>query len=535
VLNKAKSYHLEIQKHGRNPYGVIRTSYRENGKTKHTNLGRLTGLPLDQLTIIQSALQNKVVLKEEFKVISSLEYGASYAAYSVIKDLELHKAIHSRFSDDWVKSSIAMIIGRLVYQGSKLSLSNCSSYSALWEICGISGEIDVNVHCYDAMDKLFSRQESIQKALSKKHLQENTLVLYDITSVYMEGEYATSDLVEYGYNRDKKQGHEQIVISLLCNKDGCPIAVEVLKGNTKDDTTVLDKIDDLRKKYGFENVIFVGDRGMITQSKYEQINHNSVKVISALNHKNIQDLCDKGVIQMNLFDENGIVEVIDKNLRYMLCKNPIMAKKEAKTRQDLLKMTADELDKIIDSTRKIKNSKAIRAGKVVNKYKMAKFIIFDGSDENLSYKIDEDKVQKESLLDGCYVIFTDASSADISAAESVKSYKRLMQVEQAFANLKTVQLEIRPIYHKTDDRIKCHVFICMLAYYVMWNMQQRLKPLTDTDKTAGANKKYSFDYIVETLKTIRLDTVDFMTAKTSIKSTPNEEQTQIFKLLGAKL
>jgi len=351
----------------------------------------------------------------------------------------------------------------------------------------------------------------------------------------MEGEYATSDLVEYGYNRDKKQGHEQIVISLLCNKDGCPIAVEVLKGNTKDDTTVLDKIDDLRKKYGFENVIFVGDRGMITQSKYEQINHNSVKVISALNHKNIQDLCDKGVIQMNLFDENGIVEVIDKNLRYMLCKNPIMAKKEAKTRQDLLKMTADELDKIIDSTRKIKNSKAIRAGKVVNKYKMAKFIIFDGSDENLSYKIDEDKVQKESLLDGCYVIFTDASSADISAAESVKSYKRLMQVEQAFANLKTVQLEIRPIYHKTDDRIKCHVFICMLAYYVMWNMQQRLKPLTDTDKTAGANKKYSFDYIVETLKTIRLDTVDFMTAKTSIKSTPNEEQTQIFKLLGAKL
>jgi len=534
VLNKAKSYHLEIQKHGRNPYGVIRTSYRENGKTKHANLGRLTGLPLDQLTIIQSALQNKVVLKEEFNIISSREYGASYASYSVLKDLDLHKAIHSRFSDDWIKASLAMIVGRLVYQGSKLSLSSCSSYSALWEICGIAGEINVNVHCYDAMDKLFSRQDAIQKVLAKKHLHEGTLVLYDITSVYMEGEYANSDLFEYGYNRDKKRGHEQIVISLLCNKDGCPVAVEVLKGNTKDDTTVLDKIDELRQKYGFEKVIFVGDRGMITQSKYEQINHELVKVISALNHRNIQDLRDKGVIQMNLFDENNIVEIVDGHLRYILCKNPVMAKKEAKTRQELLKMTTDELDKIMTCTRKTKNSKSIRAGKIVNKYKMAKFIIFEGSDENLFYKIDEDKIRKESLLDGCYVIFTDASNADISAAEAVKSYKRLIQAEQAFANLKTVQLEIRPIHHKTDDRIKCHVFICMLAYYVMWNMRQRLKSFINTDGV-GENRKYSFDYILECLKTIRLETVDFMKAKTNIKSTTNEEQAKILKLLGAKL
>jgi hypothetical protein len=335
MLTKAKSCHLDIQKRGSNFYGIVRTSYRDGSKTKHENLYRFKGMSFDQLKAIQAALQSKVVLKEEFNIISSREYGASYAAYSVLKDLELHKAIHSRFSDDWVKSSIAMIVGRLVYQGSKLSLSNCSSYSALWEICGISEEVDVNVHCYDAMDKLFSRQDTIQKALTKRHLQEGTLVLYDITSVYMEGEYAASDLVEYGYNRDKKRGHEQIVISLLCNKDGCPVAVEVLKGNTKDDTTVLDKINELRQKYGFEKVIFVGDRGMITQSKYEQINHDSVKVISALNHRSIQDLCDKGIIQMNLFDENNIVEVIDKNLRYMLCKNPVMAKKEAKTRQDL--------------------------------------------------------------------------------------------------------------------------------------------------------------------------------------------------------
>jgi transposase len=528
---KPKSYHLEIQTHGRNPYGVIRTSYRQDGKVKHDNLCRLTGLPLEKLKAIQAAMQNKVVAKDDFKILSSREYGASYTAYSVLKELGLHKALHSHHWQEWVKASIAMIVGRLVYQGSKLSLSNCSAYSSLWEICGIDGKVDVDTHCYDAMDNLFYRQEAIQKVLAKKHLQDGFLVLYDITSCYMEGEYEDSELVEFGYNRDRKRGHEQIVISLLCNKEGCPIAVETLKGNTKDETTVLDKLDELHQKYGLKKIIFVGDRGMITQSNYEQINHEKIKVISALNHYKIQELCDKGIVQLSLFDDKDIAEVIDGHNRYILCKNPIMAKKEAKTRQILLEKTTDELNKIIASTRKTKNSKAIRAGKVVNKYKMAKFIIFEGSDENLSYKLDEDKIEKETALDGCYIVFTDASTNDISAAEAVESYKSLMQVEQAFRNLKTAQLEIRPVYHKTDDRIKCHVFICMLAYYVMWHMRQRLKPLADIDGK-GKNRKYSFDYILENLKTIRHETVSFMGEQTSIISVPNDEQSNILELLG---
>ena len=265
-----KSYHLEIQTHGRNPYGIIRTSYREGGKVKHENLYRLKGLPLETLKAIKAAMQNKVVAREDFKLLRSREYGASYTCCAILKELELHKAIHSHSSQEWVKASVAMIVGRLVYQGSKLSLSNCGAYSSLWEICGIEGEIDVNIHCYDAMDKLFLRQEAIQQTLAKKHLQDGTLVLYDITSCYMEGEYENSDLVKFGYNRDKKRGHEQIVISLLCNKDGCPVAVEVFEGNTKDETTVLDKIHELQQKYGLEKIIFVGDRGMVTQAKYEQ-------------------------------------------------------------------------------------------------------------------------------------------------------------------------------------------------------------------------------------------------------------------------
>ena len=207
-----------------------------------------------------------------------------------------------------------------------------------------------------------------------------------------------------------------------------------------------------------------------------------------------------------------------------------MAEREARTRLTLLKKTTDELDKIIASTRKTKNSKAIRAGKIVSKYKMAKFIVFEGTDEKLSYKVDYNKVEKESALDGCYVVFTDVSKEDISAVEAVKSYKSLIQVEQAFRNLKTAQLEIRPVYHKTDERIKCHVFICMLAYYVMWHMRQRLKPLVDIDGV-GENRKYSFDYILENLKSIRYETVSFMDAQTTIVSTPTDEQAYILNLL----
>ena len=531
MATKTMSYHLEIQTHGRNPYGVVRTSYRENGKVKHENLCRLTGLPLEKLKTIQAAMQDKAIAKDDFKILSSKEYGASYAACSILKELGLHKAIHSHHWQEWVKASVAMIAGRLVYQGSKLSLSNCKPYSALWEVCGIDGGIDVDKHCYSAMDKLFARQEAIQTALAKKHLEGGTLVLYDITSCYMEGAYGDSEIVAFGYNRDNKRKHEQIVVSLLCSKNGCPIATEVFKGNTKDETTVMGKINELQQKYGLEKVIFVGDRGMATQAKYRQINHETVKVVTALSHSKIQELCDKGTIQISVFDEDGIVEAIDGAFRYMLCKNPVMAKKEGETRQKLIKLTTDGLDKIIASTRKTKYSKPVRAGRAVNKYKMAKFIVFEGADDNLSYKVDTDRVAKEAALDGCYIVYTDVPEADISAVEAVNSYKSLIQVEQAFRNLKTARLEIRPVYHKTDDRIKCHVFICMLSYYVMWHMVQRLKPLADIDGV-GANRKYTFDYILETLKSVRYDTVEIMDAQTNIVTTPNEEQSHILNLLG---
>jgi transposase len=530
MKRKSDAYHLDIRATRKNPYGLLRNSYREDGKVKKETICCISGLSLEQLRMIQAAIRGKTILKEDFKITRSCEYGASFACVALLKKLGLHIDIYSRTNEEWVRSCLAMIAGRIVYAGSKLSLSHCSSYSALWEICGIDGVVDVNVHCYDAMDELLDRQAAIQNKLAQKHLSTGTLVLYDITSSYMEGAYEDSSLVDFGYNRDGKRGHEQIVISLLCARNGCPVAVEVFKGNTKDETTVLDKITEIKEKYGIDKVIFVGDRGMVTQAKYAELDHKLVKVISALTHGAIQGLCEKEIIQIGLFDEKNIIEVIEGDIRYCLCKNPDMAVKEANTRQALLKKTTTELDKIIAGTRKTKNSKEIRAGKVVCKYKMGKFIIFEGSGENLKYSLDYNKIEKEASLDGCYVIYTDVPSEEMTAIETVENYKRLMQVEQAFRNMKTVRLEIRPVYHKTDDRIRCHVFICMLAYYVMWHMNQRLKPLYEADG-AGADRKCTFDYVVETLKCIRKETVDICGVKSSIITSPTEEQAQILQLL----
>ena len=531
---KSESFHLDIQTHRKNPYGLIRNSYREDGKVKKETICRITGLSLEQLRAIQAAIQGKTVMKEDFKIIGSREYGASFACYSLLKEIGLHSDVFSRASEEWVKSAIAMVIGRLVYAGSKLSLSHCGSYSALWEVCGVGADIDVNYHCYEAMDRLFSRQDAIQSKLAAKHLSNGTLILYDITSSYMEGEYEDSDIVEFGYNRDKKRGHEQICIGLVCSGEGCPVGVEVFAGNTKDEMTVLDKIDEIREKYGLEKIIFVGDRGMVTPSKYDKLDHELVKVISALAHGAIKSLCDKDVIQLGMFDEMNIVDVIDGDKRYCLCKNPDMAKKEAATRQALIGKTTDELDKIVSSKRKNKNSKAVRAGKVVSKYKMGKFILFEGTDEELSYTLDQRKIEQESLLDGCYVVFSDVSPEDMSAAEAVANYKSLMKVEQAFRNMKTVRLEIRPVYHKKDDRIKCHVFICMLAYYVMWHINQKLVPFFEANGV-GRKRKYTFDYVIEALKCIRIQDVEVCGAKTKIVSSPTDEQAQILKLLGVTL
>jgi transposase len=541
---RAKSHplHLEIQRHRSNYYGLIRSSYREDGKVKHDNHGRITGLDLPRLKLIQAAFKNGVMLKEspsDYRAYESKEYGASFALLELARQLGLDKTIYSRPSEGWVKDCLAMIAGRVVYAGSKLELSNRWADTALWELCGTEGAVDVDLHCYTAMDRLLARQTAIQQTLADKHLKNGALVLYDITSSYFEGAYEDSDIVRFGYNRDGKRGHEQMVIGLLCSPEGCPVGVEVFPGNTQDAKTVPDKIAELQKTYGIKELIFVGDRGMVTHANYDKVKDiKGLNTISALTHREIVELLTRKVIQPGLFDEQDIVEVVDPDnprLRYCLCRNPNTADREDATRKSLIAKTRKALDKIANRKRRGAVEKiSAQVGKILDKTKMGKFVDWKVEDGRLKWSFKEGKIAGEELMDGCYIIRSDAPPEVMDKQEVVASYKKLTLVEQAFRNLKTVQLEIRPVWHKTDDRIRAHVFLCMLAYYLQWHMQQRLKPLF-AGNGRGKKRQWSFELVIERLKSIRRERLRIGEDYCRIVTDPDKDQQKILDLLQLKL
>lgn len=562
MSKKKEKIHLEIQTSAVKPVGIIRSSYWKDGKTMHKQHGRIRDKSLDELKMLQLAFRGKVVNKdssEAFKILQSKEYGATATAIAMIKDLELDKTIYSKPSNKkWAQNIVAMIAGRLVYQGSKLSLVNQYDNSSLWEQVGVLGRPNVRDDCYFALDELLSRQNNIQKKLAKKHLADGHLVLYDITSSYLEGEYKDSDIVKFGYNRDGKKGHEQIVIGLLCSKEGCPVAVEIYPANTKDESTVMDQVKKIKDKYGIKKVIFVGDRGIVTKSNIEKLkDEKDLFTISALTRPQIVNLLDRKVIQTSLFDDQKIHEVVDpdnQDKRYCLCKNPLAADQDKITHERLLELTQQELQKIQEYKQKSTIEKlGSRIGKVLDKYKMGKYISWrieaDNNNENnkekkeedskeseksLNHKViwelKEDKIKEAQALMGCYIISTDVSEEELKTNDVVASYKKLELVETAFRNLKTVQLEMRPIYHKTDKRIKAHIFLCMLAYYVQWHMQIRLKPLFKNDKK-GENRRWTFANVIETLKQITRNKTSSQGVEFYQNSTPTESQQKIIDCL----
>lgn len=533
--------HLEIQTHRANPVGVLRSSFRQEGKIKHTNHGRISGLSLDQLKLIQAAFRGEVLPKDSpqaFRILASKEYGASYALLQLAQELALPQALYSR-KEPWVEDCLAMIVGRVVYAGSKLALSNQAKNTALWELCGVSGAVDVEEHCYESMDRLLARQKAIQRALAAKHLQSGQVVLYDITSTYLEGTYAQSDLVLFGYNRDGKNGHEQIVLGLLCNAQGCPVGVEVFAGNTQDAATVVDKIQELRSDYGVEQVTFVGDRGMITQAKARELKKvEGLQTITALTHRQIVELLERQVIKAELFDEKKIVEVIDPEnpkQRYCLCRNPETAERQRTTRQRLLDLTQAGLAKITGRKKKTAAERlGAQVGKWLARYKMGKFVVWEIQDGRLQWHWKEEAIAQEKLFDGCYIISADVSAEQMKQTEVVAAYKKLSLVEQAFRNLKTVALEIRPVYHKKDERIRSHVFLCVLAYYVQWHLEQRLKPLFEEDGQ-GKHRQWTMENVLERLKGIRQQRVSVGGVEFDQVSQPDDEQQKILDLLKVKL
>lgn len=540
-MKTPRPLHLEIQQHRKHVYGLIRSSYREKGRVKHTTHGRLTGMSLAQLKLLQAAFRGDVIPKdspEALKTSASKEYGASAALLALVRELGLDRAIYSR-REAWVEDLVAMIVGRVVYAGSKLALSNQWKNTALWELCGVPGPVDVDAHCYAPMDRLLARQGAIEKTLAAKHLKEGRLVLYDITSSYFEGEYADSELVLFGYNRDGKRGHEQMVVALVCNEEGCPVGVEVFPGNTQDASTVPQKIAHIRQAYGVKEILFVGDRGMITQASAEQVQGvEGLNLISALTHRQIVELLERKVITPELFDERRILEVIDPQdmrRRYALCRNPQSAQRETATRQRLLDLTRAGLDKIAHTKRRGSAEKiGARVGRVLQQYKMGKFVTWEVQDGRLHWQFNPERIAAELLLDGCYVICSDVKIEAMSPVDLVAAYKKLRFVETAFRNLKTVQLELRPVFHKTDDRIRAHVFLCVLAYYLQWHMKQRLQPLFDSDGE-GKDRQWTFENVIERLMAIRREKVSLAGAEFFQISTPEPDQQRILDLLGVRL
>ena len=533
--------HLEIQIHRSNPVGVLRSSYRQDGKIKHSNHGRITGLSLDQLKLIQAAFRGDVIPKdsaEAFRTLHSKEYGASHALLQLARQLELDRALYSR-NEPWVQDCLAMIVGRVVYAGSKLALSNQWKNTALWELCGVTGWVDVEKHCYEPMDRLLERQKAIQCTLAKKHLQNGHMVLYDITSSYFEGAYEQSDIVLFGYNRDGKKGHEQIVLGLLCNAQGCPVGVEVFAGNTQDAKTVVDKIQELYRDYGLKEVTFVGDRGMITQANARELKEiEGLHTISALTHRQIVELLDRKVIQIELFDEKRIVEVVDPDhplQRYCLCRNPQTAHRETTTRQRLLDRTQEALGKITGRKKKTSAQKlAAQVGKALARYKMSKFVEWEVKEGRLQWSFNEARITQEKLLDGCYIVSANVPKLRMNETEVVAAYKGLSVVERAFRTLKTVALEIRPVYHKLDDRIRSHVFLCVLAYYLQWHVQQRLQPLFESDGE-GKYRQWTLENALERLKGIRRERVKMGDVEFDHVTQADDEQQRILDLLKIKL
>ena len=546
--------HLEIQRHRANPVGVLRSTFRDpvSGKMRHQQHGRIANVPLATLLNVQAALRGEVVRRdspEAFKILRSREFGGSAALLALAKDIGLDTALYSKPAEPWVRDVLAMIVGRILYQGSKLALTQQWNLSSLWDLCGTVGPVDVDKHCYEPMDRLLERQQAIQKSLAKKHLSNGCLVLYDITSTYFEGEYAESELVQFGYNRDGKRGHEQVVIGLLTSAEGCPVAVEVFPGNTQDAATVEGKIKELRTQYGVSELVFVGDRGMVTASNEKKLaalpENAGLKIISALTHRQMVDLLAKTKHEPELFDDRNIVEISDPDepgRRYCLCRNPHSAERETTTRNELIERTRKALDQLV-ARKKPAKAEALGAqvGKLLSQTKMGKYITWAVQAGRLEWSLNAAAVAAAQALDGCYVIKTTVSAEAMDKNEVVARYKSLSQVEQAFRNMKSVSLEMRPVHHKKDDRIRAHVLLCMLAYHLQWHLVNRLKPLfehQDTKLEHGMEPKertWTLQSVLDTLKSVRANDVSVGEVEFKQISEPSQEALKVLELLRVKL
>ena len=523
------------------PAILLREGWRENGKVRKRTLANLSKWPRGKIDTLRRLLKDEPLVGRDdaFDIVRSLPHGHVAAVLGTLRTLRLDRLIDPAHSPQRERV-LAMVAARILDPGSKLAtargLAEATARDSLAETLGL-GPLDED-DLYASMDWLRERQDRIERGLAKRHLGEGTLVLYDLTSVWMEGR--TCPLAKRGHSRDGKRGKLQIEFGLLCARDGCPVSVEVFAGNTADPSTVGAQVGKLRQRFGLSRVVLVGDRGMLTEARIrEEVEPGGLDWISALRGPAIRALVESGAVQLSLFDERDLVEVTSDAYpgeRLMVCRNPLLAEERARKRAALLDATEAVLAPIGAATRREKRRLSgeskigARVGKVIGRYKMAKHFEWSIDEkEGFTYRRNASSIAAEAALDGLYVVRTSVPEATLDAPGTVRAYKRLSTVERAFRSLKTVDLKVRPVFHRSAERVRAHVLLCMLAYYVEWHMRQRLSPMLfdDEDREVAEAARTSIVAPAQVSDTAQ--------AKARTKRTAEGDPVQSFRTLLADL
>lgn len=557
------------------PAVLLRESFRDGATIRKRTLANLSHWPPRQVDLLRRVLKGEALVSplQALQIVRSLPHGHVAAVLGTARRLGLERLL-SRTPSRLRDLCLAMIVARLLEPCSKLAtarlLAETTAQSSLGPTLGL-GAIDEN-DLYAAMDWLLARQPHIEGELAKRHLGEGSLVLYDLTSTYLEGR--ACPLGRLGYSRDERRGNLQIVFGLLTTQEGCPVAVEVFEGNTGDPKTVAAQITKLRQRFGLQQVILVGDRGMLTQARIEQDLKKTpgIEWITALRAPQIQKLLADAALQLSLFDQRDLAEITQHpdypGERLIACRNPLLAEERKHKREDLLAATEKELDKIVAATQRrrkpLRGRKDIglAVGKVLGRYKVGKHFRLQIEDEGFSYQRNQTNIEREASLDGIYVIRTSVAAPALAADDAVRRYKSLAAVERAFRSLKSIDLKVRPIHHHLAARVRAHILLCTLTYYVEWHMRQALAPVLfdDHDKAAAEQQRvsivapaqrsaaaerkahtkiteagqpvHSFQSVLKNLRTIARNRVRMGEHEFEMLTSPTDLQQHIFDLLN---
>jgi transposase len=475
------------------PTYLLRESYREGKKVRKRTLANLSALSDEQIDAIRAVLSGQSVrpIEELWQTTRSRSHGAVQAVHVAMQRLGFESLIASRPSP--ARDAVcAMVAARVLAPHTKLATTRWWHTTTLAEEYGVVQTDETDL--YAAMDWLLERQEFIEKKLAARHLSEGALALYDLSSSYFEGN--SCPLAKIGYSRDGKRNTPQVNYGLLTTRAGCPVAISVYEGNTADASTLMPQVTQLREQFGLERLVLVGDRGMISHKAIDTLRSlEGLAWITALKSAQIRALVQGGELQLGLFDERNLFEFAHPDFpgeRLMACRNVDLGRLRSHKRQALLEATEKELQKV---RARIENGSlagrdkiGVRVGKVLNKYKVGKHFALTIEETGFEFKRLESQIAAEAALDGLYVIRTSVPKKQMTSAEAVRSYKALAEVERAFRSMKTIDLHIRPIHHRLEERVRAHIFLCMLAYYVEWHMREAWRELMFADEDLERKK-----------------------------------------------